>query len=58
MEESEWRKLRGAASRLLAVRGFKESAELLIRYPFQIHDGDNDFDATVPCQAVGTLTLG
>jgi Abortive infection C-terminus len=43
MEETEWRKLRGSASRVLAVRGMQEAAELLMRYPFQIHDGENDF---------------
>src|SRR5690348_10354471 len=43
MEEADWNKLRTATAKLLTVRGFREAAELLTRYPFRVHVGENDF---------------
>jgi len=44
IEKTEWNKLRTATARLLTARGFQKSADLLTRYPFLIHVGENDFN--------------
>jgi abortive infection Abi-like protein len=44
IEKTEWNKLRTATARLLTARGFQKAADVLTRYPFLIHVGENDFN--------------
>ena len=43
MGDAEWSELRTGVAKLLVARKRPQAAELLIRYPFQVHEGENDF---------------
>ena len=43
MDEAEWNKLKSGVQKLLIVRRWPRAADILVRYPFRICLGENDF---------------